>query len=921
LHQVLATAPRYSMGQIARRILAAKPAVAITPETLRAHPELMADLLAKHYAMIEEFKAQPRPTFQLEQEEEGNLGRVISPEEQALLDAAAHPQGPARTSAEWEVLFQAARSDRERAQIAADREVWRQSMAGERREVTPPNLTPGPRLDPNYRPAVQQTLLDEYEGVQRDLTDYLAGRASADQAKHLQDVLQPWRVANPQLPLLKAMSQATQPGFQEFFLELWFNALLSNPATHAANFLSNTVTTVWAVPERFLGELVAQGREGHVARGESTAMLYGLVHGITDAWAGAYRSWQMSAPVSGLGRETTREPALTAQNMGLDPQGALGQFVNVWFEYIGAASGGRLPTRALMASDEFFKILNYRMELNALAYREATKNTYGYHERAWGEHVARVVDSPNLGQLQQAAKDFSVIQTFQNALTPGGLGAAVQGFSNLAPTIPWTDQTFPVGRILVPFIQTPANIARYAMERTPLGAFFTSHQDDVAAGGARADMAHAKVTMGTMTMLAMAGLAMSGRLVGRGPEDPELRAIWLQSHPEYSFRPPGTNVWISIDRLDPTIGMLGAMVADLVQIAGEAEIPAWQKATVAPLFVFMKNIVNKTYMQGLSQFMDTMSTSPRTAPGTFFTNISRFAERRLAGLAQPSALAAATARVLSPEEVEAKGFIDMLYARLPGWGGVGRSGVPARRTLAGDKVLYGYGFDPAIVANTVRAYWPMKMGTALVDPVDREILRHHMQLGKPPKSLIPAGLQMGQSAQGETEVDMTYAKALPLTSRQYEKLAVLASGNQDEAVKLGLELPTPLLQKLVEALSTGMDRTPPASTRSLYDYLDWLRGQPEYTAATPGPEGGKEKMFQNATLAYRDLGKKLLLVQDPDLQTQAQESTLQRQLQQLPLKERGGVIRDVRPQMQEGVRQMREELGLRGRPTVGAGSP
>jgi hypothetical protein len=302
--------------------------------------------MANHYAMIAEF-AEPRPAFRLEQEEEGNLGQPRSAEEQALLDAAATPQGPAHTPEEWEALYQAAKTGQERAAIIEQREAWRKSMVGERHagDVVPPNLTPRPALEPHTEP-VQQTLLDEYAGVQRDLSAYLDGRASADQAKRIQDILQPWRTANPQLPLLQAMAQTTKPGFQEFFLELWFNALLSNPATQVANFLSNTVTTVWAVPERFLAEQFAFGREGHVVRGESTAMLYGLVHGITDAWAGAVRATQQGSPVTGLGRETTREAAGTAANVRLDPTSPFGRVVDFWFEYIGLLSGGRLATRA-----------------------------------------------------------------------------------------------------------------------------------------------------------------------------------------------------------------------------------------------------------------------------------------------------------------------------------------------------------------------------------------------------------------------------------------------------------------------------------------------------------------------------------------------------------------------------------------------
>jgi hypothetical protein len=512
------------------------------------------------------------------------------------------------------------------------------------------------------------------------------------------------------------------------------------------------------------------------------------------------------------------------------------------------------------------------------------------------------VNHPQLGELQQAAKEFSIIQTFQNALTPEGVGSALQAVSQVSMKIAGTNQTFPVGRLVIPFVQTPANIARYAMERTPLGVFFASHQADLEAGGVRADLARSKVTLGMLSMLGVLGMAMNGRVVGRGGR-PGLQAC---RNPSWcSIRPPGLDIWLSYDRFEPA-GTLIGMVADMFQISGEAELPMWERAIVAPLYSFMKNIGSKTYFQSLNQFFDAMSTSPRTEPGTFGTNIATFAARRAAGVLQPSAFLRATARVTTPEEVDARGLIDQLYASVPGW----RGEVPARRTIGGEKVLYGRGFSPDILANTLRAYSPMKFGDGMIAPADKAILDNHMGLGRPSRTLMPHGLGPGELAQAMTEVDVDHLAKVGLTPQQYERYAVLAGGNQAEASKLGLQLPTATLRAVVEGLSDEFSRTPPAAVRSLDDYLHWVIQQPEFQTASPDVKGGKEGYFKRAVLAYRSLGKQLLLAQDASLRSQMEESSMQVAVQQLPLKQRGEQLTNMRQGYREAAPRMREELGL-----------
>jgi hypothetical protein len=768
-------------------------------------------------------------------------------------------------------------------------------------------------LDP-LRNQIQQDLFSQLVGLQWDqagadrLARYLADHSTADTLRTLAQALRPWEGQSQQLALFQALGQTTRPGFSDYFLELWYNAMLSNPATHLANIAGNTVSTLWAIPERFVASYSGRGGPGQVAQGEAGAMLYGLVHGIQDAWAGAVRSWQQGVPVSGLGKESTRVPAWTAEHLGLEAGSPFARFTDFFFNYIGLASGGRLPSKALMSVDEFFKMLNYRMELNALAYREATAQ--GYEGSQWREHVATVVASPSLPHLQQAAKEFSVLQAFQQPLGQTGFWGRMQGIAETQWQIPWTEQQLPVGRMLLPFVQTPANLARWNLERLPvLGQLLNSYQADVAAGGARAELARAKITMGSFALLGAAGLVLSGRLTGRGPEDPDLRMRWLEAHPEYSVRlPDGT--WLSLARFEPA-GTLFGMTADFLQLMGEGQIPLMERIPVALFMTLSRGITSKTYMQSLSQFFDAVSPRPYARPEEAGRGAWRFLMRQAASMAQPSQVLAATARVLDPAEKEIRTLLDAICARVPGC----RNNVPSRRTLNGEKQLYGYGLDPSTLRLLARAYLPWQIADGTLSAVDHELLRHHISVPPIPWSLGGDALPEGMTRDDVDPVTASRMAALRLTPAQHERYAVLAAGNQAEARQLRLEIPTKGLTELAQGLATagGFATSPPREPLSVGEYLDWMIQQPEYrdpNRMTDGPEGGKATAILRAIKRYRDYGFALFLAQDDALRERYGTARLEKQLAIVPGAARPAIRRDVQEQQRDLGTRMREQLGL-----------
>src|SRR5207245_2677183 len=119
-----------------------------------------------------------------------------------------------------------------------------------------------------------------------------------------------------------------------------------------------------------------------------------------------------------------------------------------------------MPTRLLGAEDAVFKTFNRQAEIYANAYRDAART--GDLSFA---NLRRLVENPD-PIVALRADQFALTQTFQrnlNELGPifgkiGEVGTAIQDF---------TMGALPVGRLLVPVLKTPTNLAWFVTERTP----------------------------------------------------------------------------------------------------------------------------------------------------------------------------------------------------------------------------------------------------------------------------------------------------------------------------------------------------------------------------------------------------------------------------------------------------------------------
>lgn len=497
-----------------------------------------------------------------------------------------------------------------------------------------------------------------------------------------------------------AINQAIRKGLgattMDAVKEIWINGLLSGPQTHIVNTLSNTLVAGQQVYERAVAARIG----GTVVEGEATAMAFGLVSGLKDAFRLSWQALRSGESGASLGKvELSREPAVTAKAFGLAATTGPGRVV----DFLGEAF--RVPGRFLGAEDEFFKTIGYRMELHAQAFRTATAE--GRSGVDLGRRVAEIVANPP-ENLRIAAADVALYSTFTNS--PGWVGQFVMKLRNgggPANPLPF----------IIPFVKTPVNVARYAFERTPFAPLVSQWRDDVAAGGARRDLALARTATGSAIMALAADYAASGQISGRGPADVGRReALMRQGWQPYSVRID--DVWYSYNRLDP-LGMTMGFAADVTETMRRGEIQPedmdeWQEMMAGGIAAVSQTVMSKTYLRGAADLVQVLSDPKRY--GESYVN-------RQIGTVVP-ALANTLKRAVDPVQREVNTPLDAMLARLPGLS----ERLQPRRDLWGREVhadeLYGQGYD--LLA-------PVAASAVKDSPIDAELSRLGLGVERIPK--------------------------------------------------------------------------------------------------------------------------------------------------------------------------------------------
>lgn len=509
---------------------------------------------------------------------------------------------------------------------------------------------------------------------------------------------------------MAAAKVLAKPTKWDMFMEYWINGLLSGPQTHATNVLSNAATIAWAIPERALASMFSRS----VRPSESLAMLGGILEAQGDAWRLAWLAFKKEESQLGVGKLEGPARAITAD--ALELTGVPGRAV----DFLGSII--RLPGRALLASDDYFKSIAFRAELRALAKRESFKQVMesgltGQAAKNRMRQIEQNILTNPPESIEDAAKEFASYVTFTRDL--GEQGQKIQAaFSS------------PVGRIVMPFVRTPTNIFKYAGERTPLAFASAAVRDEIAAGGERRALALAKISLGAMTMGYMGMLAAEGIITGGGPKDKAVRAMWMKSHQPYSIRVG--NEWYRYSRIEP-LGSLIGLAADAADIMGQLPEKDADQLASAIVVMVSRNVAQKTFVKGLAGTLNAVSSQDINV-------VQKFFEKELPTILPASTLLAQTAREVDPVMREVNSIWDAFAARVPGWSAT----LPPGRNIFGEPRLMGGGLGPDMLS-------PIYTGSAEPDAVADELVRLELGVSMPSKQI----------------------DGVPLTPQEYDAFVVL----------------------------------------------------------------------------------------------------------------------------------------------------
>ncbi|WP_018123370.1 hypothetical protein [Desulfovibrio oxyclinae] len=525
----------------------------------------------------------------------------------------------------------------------------------------------------------------------------------------------------------KAMSKLMRKGWKgklfDISMEYYINALLSGVKTHVVN-LTNTVKAFSMPVEKMVGSVGRGGFDKEMFM-EGQKQLVSMHKFLGDAWQMAGKALKMEENILDPMHKVQDAPmySLSPQNLGIEGQSFFRPGVGMseadpmasFVDGLGQLT--RIPSRLLMASDEFFKQVSYRSHLYSQLY------TQGVKQKLEGEALQEFIDSKFAKFFDESgaglAKDslqWSRESTFTQDLEYG-FGKGLQTFANTVPLL----------RLIFPFIRTPTNILRNVVDHTPGAARMTKRWSGaMAEGGERAALAKGAERVGGMLWATGFMMAANGQITGGGPKDWKMRQNLLRSGWQpYSFKVG--DKYVSFSRADPWGSFFG-LAADLYEINQDMSDTELGEVAKMGMMALQRNITSKTYLRGLTDLINALNDPERYG--------ERFVHNFVSSWVPFSSGMTMFRNAEDPNMREVWDVVDAIKNRLPGYS----EELPAKRDwLTGEPITYGGAFSRTVNPFTV---WQDKN-----DPVMDELVRLGHGFSAPPKYIQQGG--------GKVELDST----------------------------------------------------------------------------------------------------------------------------------------------------------------------
>jgi len=228
--------------------------------------------------------------------------------------------------------------------------------------------------------------------------------------------------------------------------------------------------------------------------------------------------------------------------------------------------------------------------------------------------------------------------------------------------------------------------------------------------------------LGTGMMAAMYEAALEGRLTGMSPPDgAKARLLYADGWQPYSVKIGDR--WVSYSRLDPLSTTIG-VAADLATLPENLTDRQADDKFMLVTASIMGNLASKTWLSGLSSFVEGLAD-----PGRYAGN---WIERTISSMAVPAGVAG-VARSLDPVSRNRNGVGEAIQARIPGM----TDALLPRRDVFGEAIE-----NDSLGPDFLSPFWQSQ---AKEEPVGAEMLRIGKRVSSPGKSYAEEGERVDYS--------------------------------------------------------------------------------------------------------------------------------------------------------------------------------
>ena len=435
---------------------------------------------------------------------------------------------------------------------------------------------------------------DQSMKMLNDLEQGLKGNNPKSRQKALQIAHQLELVGDNPFKLAQNAGNIWQVG-TKVALKIMYNSMLSSPATHIVNGVSNFTAAVMRPAAAAAGGDIK-------AKKAALASFHAIGETLNDALEMAGRKWSADDHNAKGAITSDGEASLMLDDLEARAEASgddafkAGVSMMRTIDEIANFPLFSWPSRALTTADEFFKTATQRMEYNRMMMEEAI-DLGGNDVQAVFEDLIKKKKNLNFTksgeslnkELNRLAKEVTFQQDLEGPAK--AFGKAVD--------------EFPVLKVFFPFVRTGHNVATYTasyvpvlaqgMEKLNKGFDFDKlppYEQAVIRGRQR---------MGTAFIASVGLMASQGLITGNGPMDPEARKRWLEQNQPRSIKIGGA--FVSLDRIEP-FGPILSAVADVWYAFDNGEMKLdraqWMAGYLAA--AIGTNITDRTFFSGFQDF-------------------------------------------------------------------------------------------------------------------------------------------------------------------------------------------------------------------------------------------------------------------------------------------------------------------------------